>query len=375
MMRRMAELAFALEKNGEIIGNICMKYNIHKMNDDFYEYCPRCDANLTLQKGYSSELPYWICKGCGEMLINPDLETESDIIWRCDKCGALLNIQPEFSEDCGEWGCRECGFINKIDVREIFASEDEYKARQFNPYKGLSDSDVLRLSLYREECPVEGKDNVFRVKNAESGETFIKKLLWTYDRSVYEYIMDHPIHYMPRIREIFESDNCLIVIEEYIEGHTVDYLIEQEVLSKQDAVCIAKSICAVLDTLHSLSTPIIHRDIKPSNIIVTESKEVYLLDMNVAKWYRADKNDDTRYLGTPGYAAPEQVGYGLSASSAKSDVYAVGILLNVMLTGSFPREEHAAGMMGDIIDSCISLDPKIRPTAAELKNTLEKITF
>ena len=31
------------------------------------EFCPRCDANLTLQKGYDNNLPYWVCKGCGEM--------------------------------------------------------------------------------------------------------------------------------------------------------------------------------------------------------------------------------------------------------------------------------------------------------------------
>ena len=55
-----------------------------------YEYCPRCQANLTLQKGYSNELPYWICKGCGEMLINPEIDSE--VSWICDGCGEMLNI-------------------------------------------------------------------------------------------------------------------------------------------------------------------------------------------------------------------------------------------------------------------------------------------
>lgn len=41
------------------------------------EFCPRCDANLTLQKGYCNDLPYWNCLGCGEMLINPQVETDS----------------------------------------------------------------------------------------------------------------------------------------------------------------------------------------------------------------------------------------------------------------------------------------------------------
>ena len=53
--------------------------------DAEFEYCTRCDANLTLQKGYDHDLPYWVCTGCGEMLINPALDTDSDIIWLCDE--------------------------------------------------------------------------------------------------------------------------------------------------------------------------------------------------------------------------------------------------------------------------------------------------
>ncbi len=63
-----------------------------------YEYCPRCSANITLQKGYSNDLPYWECKGCGQMLINPDSEWNSDIVWLCDSCGSLLNNQTGFDE-------------------------------------------------------------------------------------------------------------------------------------------------------------------------------------------------------------------------------------------------------------------------------------
>lgn len=56
------------------------------LNDD-YAFCTRCDARLILQKGYSPDLPYWVCKSCGQMLINPELDV-SDTVWRCDGCGA-----------------------------------------------------------------------------------------------------------------------------------------------------------------------------------------------------------------------------------------------------------------------------------------------
>ncbi len=70
-------------------------------NEEQYEYCPRCDANLTLQKGYSNTVPYWICRGCGEMLINPNVDAEDDIAWICDKCGAMLNVQEGFADNDG----------------------------------------------------------------------------------------------------------------------------------------------------------------------------------------------------------------------------------------------------------------------------------
>ena len=335
-----------------------------------YEYCTRCNANLTLQKGYHRDLPYWVCLGCGEMLINPDVETDTDIVWICDGCGEMLNIQPGFSEDCGVWKCTKCDFENRIDPSELYLSEDEYQAAVRDPYRGLSDEEVLRLSCYEEEGIIDDREDILLVRDSESGKYYIKKLLTIYNREIYEHLKDHPISHMPAVLATFQGENCLIVIEEYIAGRTVEDLLEDGPLEEAQAVYIAGCICRILEELHSQPTPIIHRDIKPSNIIVTAQGEVYLLDMNVAKWYDPDKTDDTRYLGTQHYAAPEQVGYGLSASSAKSDIYAVGILLNVMLTGTFPKEKRANGRLWDIIERCISLDAEDRYTARELIEAL-----
>ncbi len=339
--------------------------------DTQMEFCPNCYAKLTMQRGYDKNLPYWICKGCGSMLINPSLDNESDIVWICDQCGALLNIQSGFHEDCGEWVCTECGFSNLIADSEVFASEDEFQEYQKNPYRGLSDEDVLKLSLYQEEEYIDGRKDIIRVTDRDTGRTFIKKLLTVYDRSIYDYLKKNPVDHMPGIIELYESKNCLIVIEEYIQGLTVAQMLENGSINKNDAVFIAEEICRILYCLHHLPYPIIHRDVKPSNIIVTPEREVYLLDVNVAKWYDAEKKSDTRYLGTEEYAAPEQVGYGLSASSEKSDIYAIGVLFNVMLTGKLPKEKQADGLLWNIIERCISLNVADRYDASELINELE----
>ena len=340
--------------------------------DEYHEYCPNCDADLTMQQGYSNDLPYWICRGCGEMLINPDAPCESDIVWRCDGCGAMLNIQPGFHDDCGQWICTECGFENRISADQLYLSEAELHAALENPYRGLSDQAALALSLYQEERLLGMRNDIILVSHVETGRLYVKKLLSVYNKEVYEYLKKHPIAYMPRIIELYEGSNRLIVIEEYIPGYTLEEYMKDGPIGQDVAVEIVLCICRILNKLHNLPRPIIHRDVKPANIILSNDYKVYLLDMNVAKWYDPNQSDDTSYMGTPYYAAPEQIGYGLSASSAKTDIYAVGMLLNRLITGHFPKEKRAPGEIWTIIERCISLEAEKRYTSAELIEALEE---
>ena len=78
-------------------------------------------------------------------------------------------------------------------------------------------------------------------------------------------------------------------------------------------------------------------------------------------------------MGTPCFAAPEQTGYGLFASSLQTDVYLIGILFNVMLTGKIPKEKRAAGRSWDIIERCIRLEPEERFTIDELVSRLDEM--
>ena len=94
--------------------------------------------------------------------------------------------------------------------------------------------------------------------------------------------------------------------------------------------------------------------------MVNSDLEVFLLDVNVAKWYKPEEKEDTRLLGTLYYVAPEQFGYGFSSSSEKTDIYAIGILMNIMITGKLPKEEKAAGDIWNVIEKCISLNPEDR---------------
>ena len=368
------KISFVMNLLNNLVKKSKFKTNAYQPEDwEPYEFCPRCEANLTLQKGYENELPYWVCKGCGEMLINPEVEADSDIAWICDSCEAMLNVQEGFSEDCGQWQCTECGFVNPINASEIYVSDEEFKASINSPYRGLSDEAMLDLANYLEEGSINNRDDILLVRNVEDNQLYVKKILSTYDVSVYEYLMDHPIPNMPRIMALYESDNNLIVIEEYIEGATLLDILEKGPLDSTAAIYVALYICLIVKDLHKLARPIIHRDIKPSNIIVNGDNRVYLLDVNVAKWFKEDEIEDTQFLGTKDYAAPEQLGYGFLASSEKTDVYAIGVLLNVMATGKLPKEEKAPEPIWAVVDKCIKLEPQERYDDEALIKALENI--
>ncbi len=323
-----------------------------------YEYCPRCEANLTLQKGYDNRLPFWKCLGCGEMLINPEMDVDSEIIWICDGCEAILNIQLGFDEKNGEWKCRKCGYMNEISAKETYSSDEEYRKELNNPYHGLSDDDLLELSWYEEVGRVGDRGNAFLVRNRETKELFVKKFLCFYDRDIYQYIKEKPLAHMPKIFGLYESTNALFVIEEYIQGTTLEDILYTGSLSEDRALEIACDVCKILGELHDKG--IVHRDVKPANIMISPNGEVWLLDMNVAKLYDPEQKYDTWNLGTWPYAAPEQVGYGMTASSPKTDVYAVGILLNVMITGKYPKDVKANMEAWKVIEKCIRLEAEER---------------
>ena len=179
---------------------------------------------------------------------------------------------------------------------------------------------------------------------------------------------------LPSIVDIIDQDDNFLIVMDYIEGITLDKVVAECGQQKQeDVVSWAIQLCDVLHYLHTREPSIIYRDMKPSNVMLKYDGSVVLIDFGTAREYKEKSIEDTTSLGTQGYAAPEQFGYGFLASSEKSDIYAVGMILNVMITGKMPKEEKAAGSVWNIIEKCISLEPKMRYTAEELIAALERV--
>ncbi|HEY8348497.1 MAG TPA: serine/threonine-protein kinase [Clostridia bacterium] len=148
--------------------------------------------------------------------------------------------------------------------------------------------------------------------------------------------LDHPA--LPRLYDLVEQDGKLYMITDYIDGISLDRKLEAEGRIAEDTVIDwAIQLCMVLDYLHSIKpNPVIYRDIKPSNIMLTGSGMLKLIDFGTAREYKPQSDADTVYIGTRGYAAPEQFGTG--QTSAVSDIYSLGVTLHHLVTGKSPVE-------------------------------------
>ncbi len=217
----------------------------------------------------------------------------------------------------------------------------------------------LNLSYYQQVADINAEHHIYLVQDVRTQKFYVKKLLTTYNAEVYRYLQKHPIPNTPKIILVEEDGKILTVIEEYIPGDTLEEILEQQGTLPEDQVIeITVQLCSILADFHSCTPAIVNRDIKPSNIKISPDGIVKLLDMNAAKWSNEHAAKDTVLLGTQGYAAPEQYGFG--PSSVLSDIYSVGVLMNVMLTGELPNKRIAGGQISKLIRKCVELSPSGR---------------
>lgn len=143
---------------------------------------------------------------------------------------------------------------------------------------------------------------------------------------------------LPSIVDVIDSDENFLIVMDYIEGNTLERLMEQEGAQPQEKVVSwALQLCDVLNYLHTRSTPIIYRDMKPSNIMLKSDGNVVLIDFGTAREFKEQNISDTILLGTKGYAAPEQFG-GMGQTDARTDIYCLGVTLYHLVTGHNPSE-------------------------------------
>src|SRR4029079_7899329 len=133
-----------------------------------------------------------------------------------------------------------------------------------------------------------------------------------------------------RVHDLGEFDGILYISMEFIEGQTLDDLIQSVGhLSPSQTIALGRQICAGLQAIHERS--IVHRDLKPGNIMVDRSGHAVLMDFGMAYHPEAAKlTREGAVLGTLAYLSPEQ-SRG-APTDVRSDIFALGLILFEMLT-------------------------------------------
>ena len=192
------------------------------------------------------------------------------------------------------------------------------------------------------------------VRHRKSGTRYLFRR-YAGSGEVYRKLLTVVCPHLPEVYEVGEENGQVAVLEEYVQGDTLAFLLEGGLLSPREGKAVARQICEGLWVLHSMGA--VHRDIKPENVILRGDQAV-LIDFDASRIYKGERDGDTRILGTTGYAAPEQ--YGFSQCDSRADIYSLGVLMNIMLTGEHPSKKLASGRAGRIVQRCTMTAPKQR---------------
>ena len=177
----------------------------------------------------------------------------------------------------------------------------------------------------------------------------------------------------PRVMKVFETEDPsrVYMVMEWIGGRLLRHILADEKKFPLDrAVHLTIEICEALSYIHSQG--VVHRDLKPENVMVDSEDKIKLIDFGIANssgTRRLTFGKFTRTMGTPDYIAPEQL--KSKRGDARSDLYAVGVMLYEMLTGETPfRGPNPLVVMNDrLLNNPIpprELNPQISPQIQEI---------
>lgn len=207
-----------------------------------------------------------------------------------------------------------------------------------------------QLLEVEKDMKVSERGSVSLVRHKNTRKRFVYRV-FSGDGAVYKRMCTLDCPFLPKIYGIHECNGRVHVLEEYVQGDTLAFLLEGNCLTTDHAKQIMLQLCQALQALHGIGA--VHRDIKPENIMIRGDQAV-LIDFDASRLCKPQNTTDTQVMGTTGYAAPEQ--YGFSQTDARSDIYALGILLNEMLTKSHPSRKLAEGSLRHVVEKCIQVN-------------------
>ena len=157
-----------------------------------------------------------------------------------------------------------------------------------------------------------------------------------------------------RHQNLIEMIGCCMVhpnrgpiwlLSKFVSGEEIDKFAKRFSDVETKVEVISKLICQVLNALEYIhANGIIHRDIKPSNIMIEEGSNARLMDLGIARMSGGNKFSQSGFIGTPQYAAPEQITRDTNSIipiNAATDIYALGVTFYELLTDLNPFDSES----------------------------------
>lgn len=311
-----------------------------------------------------------------EMLFSDDSQTEKTDVLFTEQHNTPIEVKPEYNESQKDVvpltpGEMLGGVYRVIDIIGKGGFGYVYKA-----YHTRLEQDVVIKQIHRLNKSISNRTEA----------DVLKRIKHTY---------------LPQVHDFIEKDGTAFTIMDFVSGADIDKLIRQgRKFRQKEIVKIAVQLCEAVKYLHSCNPPIVHSDIKPENIMLTESGDICLIDMNVSLIF--DSNASL-IGGTPDYAPPEQFGIPLGEIRSgvskltlikkdtprideRSDIYSIGASLYYIALGKVPATDYitdpiadiaAAGIsdsLASIVAKAMSLNPAKRyKSAAEMLTALNNL--
>jgi serine/threonine protein kinase len=250
----------------------------------------------------------------------------------CSTCGKENQINARFCNWCGE--IMPPGALTGRLPSQALLNDGRYRVIQLLGQGGMG-AVYKALDLHAQQRVVAIKEmSQSGLSKQELREAIVS---FTHEATLLTHL-SHPS--LPRIYQQFAENSRRYLVMDFIEGITLGqhhrtYQQQGKRMPITHILDIAIQLCSVLDYLHMQQPPIIFRDVKPDNIMLTPSRQVYLIDFGIARLFKPGQAKDTIALGSPGYAPPEQY---RKATSPRSDIYSLGAVLHQLLTGDDPSQ-------------------------------------
>ncbi len=242
----------------------------------------------------------------------------------------------------------------------------------FGERKVLTLKDFILLSV------LDTERGISLVQNSRSGDICMKRQLKEYDLAKYRYLKKRPVDNTPKILVLDEADGVLTIIEKYSGDDSLAFLLRKKgVMDENRVIDIARQLCVILNNYHKGKTPVSGHDLHPVNIKLSFNNIVTLMEANSESY--GEKNVKIASLpDRESFAAPERE--EPNASGVLADVYSMGVLMNILLTGKHPEQQIAEGVLGPVIRRCLALSPAERfqnmgELQAALKSAKHSLSF